>query len=175
MAKDDVARPTTKQQDRAADASGAVNTSNLDENAIRLLLVSFRITERQLLTRAALHGYPDIRMTHFPIMRSMSRGAERMTDIADRADITKQTAGALVHELEAMGYIGRHPDPQDGRAKVVRFTRRGRALMHTLPTILDETLGNLVDGIGSSDLDELMRILGKLVSNLGYHIGATLE
>jgi DNA-binding MarR family transcriptional regulator len=171
MAEDDVARRRTRHRERPAHTFGPLSDSSLDENAIRLLLVSFRITERRLLTRAAVHGYSDIRMTHFPIMRSMSRGAERMTDIAERANITKQTAGALVHELETMGYIGRYPDPRDGRAKVVRFTRRGRTLMRALPHILDDTIGDLVDLIGTSDLDELMRILGKLVKTSGDPLG----
>lgn len=148
------------------------SVTDLDEAAIRLLLLSFRISERYLLARAADHGFPDIRMTHFPILRSMSRGAERMTDIADMAKITKQTAGVLATELEKMGYVERSPDPQDGRAKTARFTRRGRAFLKMLPQIMDETESEIVDVIGTDDLKELMRILRRLVNNAGDTPGA---
>lgn len=148
------------------------SVTDLDEAAIRLLLLSFRVSERYLLARAADHGFPDIRMTHFPILRSMSRGAERMTDIADMAKITKQTAGVLATELEKMGYVERYRDPQDGRAKTVRFTRRGRAFLELLPQIMDETESQMVDVIGAGDLKELMKILRKLVSNSGDTPGA---
>ena len=175
MAMDDLGtRAISDQLERTRpSASGSDSTTQrLDENAIRLLLIAFRVSERYLLDRTAQHGHADIRMTHFPIMRSMSRGAERMTDIADMASVTKQTAGVLAAELEVMGYVGRRPDPQDGRAKIVQFTRRGRALMKTLPHILDETENQIVGAIGADDLEELMRILKKLVSNSGDAPGA---
>ncbi len=160
------------EQTRPLASDRKSTTQKLDENAIRLLLIAFRVSERDLLDRTAQHGHSDIRMTHFPIMRSMSRGVERMTDIADMAGVTKQTAGALAAELEVMGYVGRRSDPQDGRAKIVQFTRRGRALMETLPQILDETENQIVGAIGADDLEELMRILKKLVSNSGDAPGA---
>jgi DNA-binding MarR family transcriptional regulator len=147
-------------------------SAKLDENAIRLLLIAFRVSERYLLDRTAQHGYSDIRMTHFPILRSMSRGLGRMTEIADMAGVTKQTAGVLAAELEVMGYVGRRPDPHDGRAKIVQFTGRGRALMKALPRILDETENQIVGAIGADDLEKLMSILTKLAINSGEVPGA---
>lgn len=163
----DIRRTSGQLQQTRPSGSGEFTTQKLDENAIRLLLIAFRVSERHLLDRTAQYGHSDIRMTHFPIMRSMSRGAERMTDIAETAGVTKQTAGALAAELETMGYVVRRPDPQDGRAKIMQFTRRGRALMKTLPFILDETEDRMIGAIGVDDLEDLMRILLKLVSNSG--------
>jgi DNA-binding MarR family transcriptional regulator len=51
----------------------------------------------------------------------------RVTDIAERAQLTKQTVVYLVNELERLGYVERVPDPADGRAKLVRPTERGHA------------------------------------------------
>jgi DNA-binding MarR family transcriptional regulator len=40
--------------------------------------------------------------------------------------MTKQGMMLVVDDLEGRGYVRRVPDPQDGRAKVVRLTARGR-------------------------------------------------
>jgi DNA-binding MarR family transcriptional regulator len=45
--------------------------------------------------------------------------------LAERAQVAKQTATALVDHLERSGYVERVPDPADGRARLVRLTRRG--------------------------------------------------
>ena len=51
-----------------------------------------------------------------------------MSELAARAQITKQSMAELVAHLEQYGYVERIPDPADGRAKLVRATIRGRAV-----------------------------------------------
>jgi DNA-binding MarR family transcriptional regulator len=48
--------------------------------------------------------------------------------LAERAHMTKQAMAELVAHLEAQGYVERIPDPNDGRAELVRTTTRGRAV-----------------------------------------------
>jgi DNA-binding MarR family transcriptional regulator len=40
--------------------------------------------------------------------------------------VTKQAVMVVVDELEVRGLVRRTPDPEDGRAKTVRLTARGR-------------------------------------------------
>ena len=51
--------------------------------------------------------------------------SSRLTDLAAQAQMTKQSAGSLVDQLEARGYVERVPDPRDGRARLIRPARRG--------------------------------------------------
>jgi DNA-binding MarR family transcriptional regulator len=51
----------------------------------------------------------------------------RLTYLAERANMTKQSVGEVTTELERLGYVERVPDPNDGRAKIIRLTERGRA------------------------------------------------
>ncbi|NNM44647.1 MarR family transcriptional regulator [Knoellia sp. DB2414S] len=51
----------------------------------------------------------------------------RVSVLADRAQVAKQTATALVDKLERAGYVERVPDPTDGRARLVRLTTRAEA------------------------------------------------
>jgi DNA-binding MarR family transcriptional regulator len=65
-----------------------------------------------------------------PSTSSPSPAARRpgaVGDLAERAQITKQTAGFLVDQLERAGYVRRVPDPRDARARLVQIAERGEA------------------------------------------------
>ena len=64
---------------------------------------------------------------HIHITRHLSPSGSRLTDLAERAGMTKQAMGALVNQCEAWGMVSRAPDPADGRAQQVRFTATGLA------------------------------------------------
>ncbi len=50
----------------------------------------------------------------------------RIGDLAEQAQVTKQTATTTVDLLERNGYVRRVPDPSDARATLVVFADRGR-------------------------------------------------
>jgi DNA-binding MarR family transcriptional regulator len=52
----------------------------------------------------------------------------RPGEIAATARLSKQATNDMLRELERLGYVERHPDPSDGRARIIRLTKRGRAL-----------------------------------------------
>jgi DNA-binding MarR family transcriptional regulator len=54
------------------------------------------------------------------------RSGTRLTELARRARMTKQGMMLLIDDLEGRGYVRRVPDAEDGRAKMVRLTARGR-------------------------------------------------
>ena len=62
----------------------------------------------------------------------------RLTDIAERSRITKQSVGEIVTNLEELGYVERVPDPEDKRAKLVRLTRQGQTVQQAALEIFDE-------------------------------------
>ena len=53
----------------------------------------------------------------------------RLSVLAARAQIAKQTATHLVDKLERAGYVERVPDPSDGRARLVRLTATADAVL----------------------------------------------
>ena len=93
-------------------------------------------------------GFGDIRPAHGVVFEVLDPGGSRVTDMADRARMKKQSMGELVAYLEERGYLRRRPDPSDGRAKLVVLTRRGaqavavaRAGMTKLEAAWDRSLG----------------------------------
>ncbi len=64
---------------------------------------------------------------HIHITRHLSLAGDRLTDLAERAGMTKQAMADLVAQCEAWGLVTREADPRDARAKWVRFTESGLA------------------------------------------------
>jgi DNA-binding MarR family transcriptional regulator len=82
--------------------------------------------------------YSDIRITHGCVFGNIDPDGTRLTDLAARANMTKQSVGEVATELERRGYIERVPDPGDGRAKIIRLTERGRDAQALGFRIIDE-------------------------------------
>ena len=66
---------------------------------------------------------------HFQIFGNIRMGGIRLTELADRAQLSLAAASELVNDLVDLGYLTRRPDPADGRAKLIDLTKRGQALM----------------------------------------------
>jgi DNA-binding MarR family transcriptional regulator len=79
----------------------------------------------ELHARLGDEGYPDIRPGHGCVFRFIEVDGSRLTQLAVRAGMTKQAVGEVVADLERLGYIERVPDPDDGRAKIIRLSARG--------------------------------------------------
>jgi len=71
--------------------------------------------------------FGDIRPTHGCVFRYVQGEGLRLTDIAERANMTKQSIGEIVDDLVERGYAQRIPDPEDRRAKLICLTEKGEA------------------------------------------------
>jgi len=64
---------------------------------------------------------------HTAVFQHIEADGSRLTDLAERAQITKQSMGYLVDYLEERDYLERHADPSDRRATIICLTDRGWA------------------------------------------------
>ena len=71
---------------------------------------------------------------HIHITRHLSLAGDRLTELAERAGMTKQAMAALVMQCEAWGLVAREDDPHDARARRVRFTDMGLAWLEAFRT-----------------------------------------
>src|SRR6266700_5494044 len=81
-------------------------------------------------------GFDDLRPAHTAVFQHIEAGGSRLTDLAERAQITKQSMGYLIDHLEERGYLERRPDPTDRRAALVCLTERGWAQVRTALAII---------------------------------------
>ncbi|WAC47945.1 MarR family winged helix-turn-helix transcriptional regulator [Asticcacaulis sp. SL142] len=115
----------------------------------------------------AARGFPDIRPAHSSLLRYIRPEGSRVVDLAERAQITKQSMAYLVGDLESLGYVTVVPDPDDGRAKRVVLTSRGQAVWATLIELSQRLEDHCGDLIGTDDMAALRRILQNLSQALG--------
>jgi DNA-binding MarR family transcriptional regulator len=73
-------------------------------------------------------GYGEIRPAHGTVFQYMQEEGSRITDLAAKVKITKQSMSTLVYQLEEWGYLERRPDPTDKRAVLFVFTEKGWAV-----------------------------------------------
>src|SRR5438270_8634126 len=85
---------------------------------IRLLDAAFDEFTADLAKRVAATAYSDIRVTHGCVFGTIDPEGTRLTDLAERAHMTKQSGGEVASDLEQRGCVERVPDPSDGRAKI---------------------------------------------------------
>jgi DNA-binding MarR family transcriptional regulator len=94
-----------------------------------LMFIGSRSMETRVL--AAVHGagYDDITLAQARVLARLAPEGTRLTDLAEQAQIAKQTATHLVDQLERSGYVERTIDPTDGRGRLVRIAERGMGVL----------------------------------------------
>jgi DNA-binding MarR family transcriptional regulator len=94
-----------------------------------LMLIAARAAADRVFSVVHDAGFKDVTIAQSRLMMGIDSAGTRLSVLADRAQIAKQTATALVDKLERAGYVERVPDPSDGRARLVRMTPRAEAAL----------------------------------------------
>jgi DNA-binding MarR family transcriptional regulator len=121
----------------------------------------------RVYARMAEAGFPDIRPAHSALLRNIAEAGSRVSDLAQRAQMTKQSMGYLADSLAAAGYVTQAPDPTDRRAKRVRLTDKGRAAGAALVKLSAETEAEFAELIGEAQMSRLRGLLERLADRLG--------
>jgi len=138
----------------------------LSNNLSRLLREFSRDFETRIRLLLNERGHPDIRPSHSAVFANLGLGAVRVTELAERAQVTQQAMGKMLKELERMGYIARAVDEGDKRAKEIKLTARGIELVADSMAVMAEVREHYARQIGSQELDALEESLRKAVRNL---------
>jgi len=108
-------------------------------------------------------GHTELLPSHQVVFAGLGRTGTRLTVLAQHAGMTKQAMGQIVDDLEQLGYVERTPDPEDGRAKIVRFTEAGLDFVCDAAEVLDEVWREYSGLLGAQELDQLQDTLHKLL------------
>jgi DNA-binding MarR family transcriptional regulator len=93
-----------------------------------LMFIGARYVEQRVSDAVLAAGYDDLTPAMGRAAARLSDDGIRVTELAEQARITKQSASVLVDQLERAGYVERVPDPSDARARLVVIAPRGRAV-----------------------------------------------
>lgn len=89
-----------------------------------LMYVAYRAMNARVMEAMWEDGF-EVTAAQGRLAQRLAPEGSRLTDLAEQAQVTKQTASLLVAALERQGFVERVPDPADGRARLIRLTRQG--------------------------------------------------
>jgi DNA-binding MarR family transcriptional regulator len=101
-----------------------------------LLRVPAQAVQRRIIKGLNAAGFEDLRMPHMAVLQYPGPDGVRPGILAERAGVSKQAMNQLLRSLEGLGYIVRSDAPNEGRARIVRLTKRGRAAYSRIYDIL---------------------------------------
>jgi DNA-binding MarR family transcriptional regulator len=110
----------------------------------------------------ARRGFDDLRPALLAVAQHIGADGTRVTELAERAWLTKATVVHAVDELERLGYVTREPDPTDGRAKLVTATARAHAAERAAREAVVEIRTAWAELMGKREMDALEAGLRKL-------------
>ena len=94
-----------------------------------LLASAYSTFVDQMRRELAEAGHADLNRSFGYVARALDASPLTLRELARQLGMTSQGALKIVDDMEASGYLERVPDPSDGRAKRLRLTRRGRAVL----------------------------------------------
>jgi DNA-binding MarR family transcriptional regulator len=111
-------------------------------------------------------GFADIRPAHGKVFETIGKDGNRVTAMAEQAQITKAAMVELVDHLAARGYLVRSPDPSDRRAKIVRLTPRGWEAVQVASAAIADVERRWAAALGAQPMQRLRRALDELPRTL---------
>ena len=127
-----------------------------------LLFVANRALEQRAFDAVVAAGITDITLAQARVAARISPDGSRVSDLAEQARVTKQSAAFLVEQLETAGYVERVPDPTDGRARLVRLTSRARRVTQAAGAEVQRVLTEWADHVGEERLRQMHETLRDL-------------
>jgi DNA-binding MarR family transcriptional regulator len=127
-----------------------------------LLFVAYRTLEQRAHDALVAADITDITLAQARIAARIGPHGTRVSDLAEQARVTKQSAGFLVEQLEAAGYVERVLDPVDRRARLVRLTMRADRVVHAANAEVERVLAEWADHVGADRLRQVYETLSDL-------------
>jgi DNA-binding MarR family transcriptional regulator len=157
-----------------ANHAGETKPDRLDENPLRSLIRAFGLVERVMQPYFARFGLSG---THWGVLRNLHRAERagepglRLTDLSRRLLIRPPSTTGAVDRLERAGLLTRDRSADDGRAKLVGLTPKGRRLVEQVLAGHRDQIDSVLGGLAPDQQAQLQRLLDQL----GRHLEGLLE
>ena len=124
-----------------------------------LLRVPGQAIHRRIVDELNAAGFADLRLPHMAVLQFPGPDGVRPGTLAERAGMSKQAMNQLLRSLEGIGYIVRSNAPDEGRARIVRFTKRGHAAYAKIHDILRGIEREWSAELGAKNFAQLKELL----------------
>lgn len=127
-----------------------------------LLRVPAEAIHRRLIRELNAAGFKGLSLAHMAVFRFPSPDGVRPGVLAERAGMSKQAMNRLLGTLEDLGYLARSDAPDEGRARIVRLTRRGQAAYEKEIEVLRQIEREWSVELGAKDFAKLKELLFRI-------------
>lgn len=124
-----------------------------------LLRVPAEAIHRRIIHDLNAAGFTEISLPHMALFRFPGPDGVRPGVLAERAGMSKQAMNRLLGSLEDLGYLARSDAPNEGRARIVRLTKRGHAAYAKAVEVLREIEREWRTELGPRDFAQLKELL----------------
>ena len=124
-----------------------------------LLRVPAQAIQRRIIKELNLTGFEELRLPHMAVLQFPGPDGVRPSILAERAGMSKQAMNQLLRSLEGLGYIVRSDVPDHRRARLVRFTKRGKAAYSKIHDILRDIEREWSTELGPKQFAQLKEVL----------------
>jgi DNA-binding MarR family transcriptional regulator len=132
-------------------------------NTVALLGRAYSRLGFQIVDGVVGAGFPQ-KPRHSAVFAQIRPEGSRLSDLARGANMTPQSMGEIVDELEELGYVERRPYPSDRRAKLVTLTALGRECLAAGEQTIRGLESEIDELIGAGAHADLRRMLERLAS-----------
>jgi DNA-binding MarR family transcriptional regulator len=126
------------------------------------LRVPAEVIQRRLIAGLNASGFPELRQPHMAVLQYPGPNGCRPQELAQRAGVSKQAMNQLLHSLERLGYISRADADDDGRARRVHLTKRGKAAWIRMAALLAGIEAEWRGKLGEERFNLLKALLGEV-------------
>ena len=124
-------------------------------------------TGRHVSARAAGHLYGELPPFGWGLLVPLERdGDQRCSALAGHAGVDVSVASRQLAVLERLGYVERRPDPQDGRASLLRLTDDGAEALAAARVLRADWAVTALAGWDDAEARKLSGLLDRLVTDL---------
>lgn len=117
--------------------------------------------------------HPDMDAAGYALISQIDLGTAdgaagvRASDVAAALGLDKSTVSRGIAQIERLGLIERVPDPDDGRARLLRLTGEGERRFGAIRAQRRAEFEGILGRWDQADLDDLARLLHQLNTDIG--------
>jgi DNA-binding MarR family transcriptional regulator len=131
-----------------------------------LLRDAYRTVDSEVLAAAAGAGF-EIQPGHAIVLRHLGEDGARPSEMAAKAQVTRQAITKALDDLERLDLVRRQPDPSDGRGITVHYTPRGLAALQIARTRMNELEREFASQVGAKQWATFRTVLETLFDTPG--------
>jgi MarR family transcriptional regulator, transcriptional regulator for hemolysin len=125
------------------------------------LATAARTLRRRSELVARLHGFTVASIAPL-IQLGRSEEGLRLTELAELIDADSVSVSRILKNLEYDGLVAREADPVDGRAQLLRLTKKGQKVAEAAEVSLVEYRRQIFAGISASDMEAALRVFAAM-------------